>query len=139
MSLFLNVLDIDLPARSHNVNQQANIANTPPYGQCKVLPYFINCKKSVRINVPLFYVPPKRKHTHCLLSYEMRLTVRNILIMEMLKEKVGIRKMFTHETCSLEQHEPACCPFAKLWCWHCLLPFPLTCAFSIVKSSQPLL
>lgn len=64
VSLFLNVLNIDLPARSHNVNQQANIANTPPYEQCKVLPYFIHCKMSVRINVPLFYVPAKRKHTH---------------------------------------------------------------------------
>lgn len=65
-SLLLNVLNIDLPARSHNVNQQAKTANTPPHEQCKVLPYFINCKMSVRINVPLFYVSPKRKHTHTL-------------------------------------------------------------------------
>lgn len=64
LSLFLNVLNIDLSARSHNINQQANTASTPPYEQCKVLPYFISCKMSVRINVPLFYVPPNRKNTH---------------------------------------------------------------------------
>lgn len=82
-----------------------------------------------------FMYHQKEKETCCLLIYGLWLTVRNILIVEMLKQKVGIRKTFTCETHFSEQHEPACCPSPKLWYWHLLLP-SLTCASSTVKSSQ---
>lgn len=53
----------------------------------------MNCKMSPM--VPLFYVPPKRNHQHSLSSYRIQLIARNIQIVEMLKQKVDIRKMYT--------------------------------------------
>jgi len=81
--------------------------------------------------MPLYH--QKEKQTCCLLIYGLWLMVRNILIVEMLKQKVDIRKTFTCETHSFKQYEPACCPSPNLWYWRFLLP-SLTCA-STVKSS----
>lgn len=60
--------------------------------------------------VPLFYVPPKRNHQHSLSSYRIQMITRNIWIMEMLKQKVDIRKMHAKYAPFSNMSQPAIHP-----------------------------